>query len=93
MNTDVGCFEPSINFGFCVYLQLEIKKVNSIVYYESMERKLLKPIYECRCNGRLQTKSVTRLTHRRKPRTLLILTKKRFIVVYYKSKARAKESI
>jgi hypothetical protein len=32
------------------------------VYYESMERKLLKPIYECRCNGILQTKRFTRLT-------------------------------
>jgi hypothetical protein len=31
------------------------------VYYESMERKLLKPIYECRCNGRLQTQRFTRL--------------------------------
>ena len=29
------------------------------VYYESMERKLLKPIYECWCNGRLQTKRLT----------------------------------
>ncbi len=28
-----------------------------------MDRKLLKPIYECRCNGRLQTKRFTRLTH------------------------------
>jgi hypothetical protein len=28
-----------------------------------MERKLLKPIYECRCNGRLQTKRFTRLTN------------------------------
>jgi hypothetical protein len=33
------------------------------VYYESMERKLLKPIHECRCNGRLQTKRFTRLAH------------------------------
>jgi hypothetical protein len=33
------------------------------VYYESMERQVLKPIYECRCNGRLQTKRFTRLTH------------------------------
>jgi hypothetical protein len=32
-------------------------------YYESMKRKLLKPIYECRCNERLQTKRFTRLTH------------------------------
>jgi hypothetical protein len=28
-----------------------------------MKRKLLKPIYECRCNGRLQTKRFTRLAH------------------------------
>jgi hypothetical protein len=28
-----------------------------------MDRKLLKPIYECRCNGRLQTKRFTLLTH------------------------------
>ncbi len=28
-----------------------------------MELKLLEPIYECRCNGRLQTKIFTRLTH------------------------------
>jgi hypothetical protein len=34
-----------------------------VVYYESMERKLLKPMYERRCNGRLQTKRFTRLTH------------------------------
>ncbi len=34
-----------------------------IVYYESMKRKLLKPIHECRCNGRLQTKRFTRLSH------------------------------
>jgi hypothetical protein len=36
----------------------------SFVHYESMKRKLkIKPIYECRCNGRLQTKRFTRLTH------------------------------
>ncbi len=35
-----------------------------IVHYESMKRKLkIKPIYECRCNGRLQTKRFTRLSH------------------------------
>jgi hypothetical protein len=35
-----------------------------VVYYESMKRKLkIKPIYECRCNGRLQTKRFTRLPH------------------------------
>jgi hypothetical protein len=34
------------------------------VYYESMKRKIkIKPMYECRCNGRLQTKRFTRLTH------------------------------
>ena len=35
----------------------------SVVYYESMKRNLLKPIYECRCNGRLQTKRFTLLAH------------------------------
>ena len=35
-----------------------------VYYYESMKRKLkIKPIYECRCNGRLQTKRFTRLAH------------------------------
>jgi hypothetical protein len=33
------------------------------VYYESMKRNLLKPIYECRCNGRLQTKRITCLSY------------------------------
>ena len=34
------------------------------VYYESMKRKIkIKSIYECRCNGRLQTKRFTHLTH------------------------------
>jgi hypothetical protein len=34
------------------------------VYYESMKRKLkIKPIYECRCTRRLQTKRFTRLSH------------------------------
>jgi hypothetical protein len=36
---------------------------NKCVYYESMKRKLLKPINECRCDGRLQTKRITRLPH------------------------------
>jgi hypothetical protein len=36
----------------------------SVYYYESMKRNLkIKPIYECRCNGRLQTKRFTRLAH------------------------------
>jgi hypothetical protein len=34
------------------------------VYYESMKRRLkIKPIYECRCDERLQTKRFTRLSH------------------------------
>ncbi len=37
--------------------------MNSRVYYESMKRKLINPIYECRCNGRLQTKRFTRLSY------------------------------
>ena len=36
----------------------------NVVYYESKKRKLkIKPIYECRCNGRLQTKRFTCLAH------------------------------
>ena len=40
-------------------------KLKNRIYYESMKRKLkpIKPIYECRCNGRLQTKRFTLLTH------------------------------
>ncbi len=34
------------------------------VYYESMKRKIqIKPINECRCDGRLQTKRFTRLSY------------------------------
>ncbi len=34
------------------------------VYYESMKQKLkTKPIYECRCDGRLQTKRFTHLSY------------------------------
>jgi hypothetical protein len=40
-----------------------LNEIDLFVYYESMERNLLKPIYDCRCNGRLQTKRFTRLTH------------------------------
>jgi hypothetical protein len=37
---------------------------HSFVYYESKKRKLkIKRIYECRCNGRLQTNRFTRLSH------------------------------
>ena len=35
-----------------------------VVYYESINRELkIKPIYECRCDGRLQTKRFTRLSY------------------------------
>jgi hypothetical protein len=35
-----------------------------LLYYESMKRNpKIKPIYECRCNGRLQTKRFTRLSY------------------------------
>ncbi len=36
----------------------------TVVYYESMKGNLkIKPIYECRCNGRLKTKRFTLLVH------------------------------
>jgi hypothetical protein len=36
----------------------------STVYYESIKRELMiKPIYECRCAGRLQTKRFTCLSY------------------------------
>ena len=35
-----------------------------VVYYESIKRELkIKPIHECRCDGRLQTKRFTRLSY------------------------------
>ncbi len=57
-----------LTFKFVYYesinRELKIKSIYAyVVYYESMEWKLLKPIYECRCNGRLQTKRFTRLAH------------------------------
>ena len=43
----------------------KLSVIRKAIYYESMKRKLKsrKPIYECRCNGRLQTKRFTRLAH------------------------------
>jgi hypothetical protein len=44
----------------------EITKKNTVVYYESIKRELkIKPIYECRCDERLQTKTkrFTRLSY------------------------------
>jgi hypothetical protein len=41
---------------------LEYEKV--VYCYESINRELkIKPIYECRCDGRLQTKRFTRLSY------------------------------
>jgi hypothetical protein len=38
--------------------------VSLVVYYESINRELqIKPIYECRCDGRLQTKRFTSLSY------------------------------
>jgi hypothetical protein len=38
--------------------------VGLFVYYESMKRKIkIKPVYECRCDGRLQTNRFTRLSY------------------------------
>ena len=54
----IGMFR-SIRVDHTNCLQVDIKTHSFkgvVVYYESMERKLLKPIYECRCTGRLQTK-------------------------------------
>ena len=35
-----------------------------VVYYESIKRDLkIRSIYECRCDGRLQTKRFTRLSY------------------------------
>ncbi len=44
------------------YIQSLYKACN-YVFYESMKRKLkIKPIYDCRCDGRLQTKRFTLLS-------------------------------
>ena len=41
-----------------------LRKLSQFVYYESIKRELkIKPIYECRCDGRLQTKRFTRLSY------------------------------
>jgi hypothetical protein len=55
-----------IRRGLISFVFEEIKREGiKFIYYESMKRKLkpIKPIYECRCNGRLQTKRFTRLAH------------------------------
>jgi hypothetical protein len=64
-------------------------RVSFEVYYESIKREpKIRGINKCRCDERLQTKTkeFTRL-----PYTGLVFFL--FFVVYYKSKARAKESI
>jgi hypothetical protein len=50
--------------GGCVHIGHAHFCSKFTVYYESMKRKLkIKPIYERRCDGRLQTKRFTRFTH------------------------------
>jgi hypothetical protein len=50
--------------GWYLFLRERSTSSAKFVYYESMKRKLKrKPIYECRWNGRLQTKRFTRLSH------------------------------
>ncbi len=40
------------------------RKNRKFVYYESMKRKVkIQAIYECRCDGRLQTKRFTHLSY------------------------------
>ena len=61
---------------FVYYESMKRKLKCLFVYYESMKRKLkIKPIYECLCNDRLQTKRFTLLSHT-------------FILVYYESMKR-----
>jgi hypothetical protein len=51
----IGCIWGSLVF---IYPRVDV------VYYESMKRKIkIKPIYECWCNGRLQTKRFTHLSY------------------------------
>jgi hypothetical protein len=41
-----------------------MKEKTNVVYYESIKREVkMNPIYECRCDGRLQTKRFTRLSY------------------------------
>jgi hypothetical protein len=44
--------------------KLNVILKQKLVYYESIKRELkIKPIYECRCDGRLQTKRFTCLSY------------------------------
>ncbi len=59
---------------------------HSVVYYESIKRELqIKPIYECRCDKRLQTKTkrFTRLSYTEREEC-----KSLSLFVYYKSRKR-----
>ena len=45
-------------------LRLPSHTLSGFVYYESIKREVkIKPIYECRCDGRLQTKRFTCLSY------------------------------
>jgi hypothetical protein len=47
-----------------ILLEVFVSDSLLFVYYESIKRKLkIKPIYECRCDGRIQTKRFTRLSY------------------------------
>jgi hypothetical protein len=70
-----------------------------VVYYESIKRELkIKPIYECRCDGRLHTGSFTYWSRRRLKKVPVVYyesikrepKKKSFIIIT--GKARAKEN-
>jgi hypothetical protein len=62
-----------------------------VVYYESMKRKLkIKPIYECRCDGRLQTKRFTRLSY---TQLLFIIRVKRELKRVYRNGCRYNERL
>jgi hypothetical protein len=63
-----GSFPPFVVVSFYRFIinnnLLFTMNQQNFVCYESMKLELqIKPIYECRCNGRLQTKRFTRLTH------------------------------
>jgi hypothetical protein len=67
-------------------------KVRVFVYYESIKRELkIKPIYECRCDERLQTNKTKRFT-RLSYTWLVIVTLSNGLFVYLqlnKKKAKA----
>jgi hypothetical protein len=47
----------------CVEVIFKFVKQNRCLLWNDEAKANIKPIYECRCNGRLQTKRSTRLSH------------------------------